>query len=91
MFSTFLLIEKAFHEYTYQIKYFHNILMIPLQHTIIQIQILILILILIYNLNLNFTNFSLLSHNYLDESILHLYSHTYRIIIVSFVDNIAHL
>ena len=91
MFSTFLLIEKAFHEYTYQIKYFHNILMIPLQHTIIQIQILIQILILIYNLNLNFTNFSLLSHNYLDESILHLYLHTYRIIIVSFVDNIAHL
>lgn len=85
MFSTFLLIEKAFHEYTYQIKYFHNILMIPLQHTIIQI------LILIYNLNLYFTNFSLLSHNYLDESILHLYLHAYRIIIVSLVDNIAHL
>lgn len=87
MLSTLLLIENAFHEYTYQIKYFHNILLIPLQHTIIQIQILILI----YNLNLYFTNFSLLSHNYLDESILHLYSHTYRIIIVSFVDNIAHL
>ena len=85
MFSTFLLIEKAFHEYTYQIKYFHNILMIPLQHTIIQI------LILIYNLNLYFTNFSLLSHNYLDESILHLHLYTYRIIIISFVDNIAHL
>ena len=85
MFSTFLLIEKVFHEYTYQIKYFHNILMIPLQHTIIQI------LITIYNLNLYFTNFSLLSHNYLDESILHLHLYTYRIIIVSFVDNIAHL
>ena len=85
MLSTLLLIENAFHEYTYQIKYFHNILLIPLQHTIIQI------LILIYNLNLYFTNFSLLSHNYLDESILHLYSHAYRIIIVSFVDNIAHL
>ena len=85
MFSTFLLIEKAFHEYTYQIKYFHNILMIPLQHTIIQI------LISIYNLNLYFTNFSLLLHNYLDESILHLYLHAYRIIIVSLVDNIAHL
>ena len=85
MFSTFLLIEKAFHEYTYQIKYFHNILMIPLQHTIIQI------LISIYNLNLYFTNFSLLSHNYVDESILHLHLYTYRIIIVSFVDNIAHL
>ena len=85
MFSTFLLIEKVFHEYTYQIKYFYNILMIPLQHTIIQI------LISIYNLNLYFTNFSLLSHNYLDESILHLHLYTYRIIIVSFVDNIAHL
>ena len=85
MLSTLLLIEKAFHEYTYQIKYFHNILMIPLQHTIIQI------LISIYNLNLYFTNFSLLSHNYLDESILHLYLHAYRIIIVSLVDNIAHL
>ena len=59
--------------------------MIPLQHTIIQI------LISIYNLNLYFTNFSLLSHNYLDESILHLHLYTYQIIIVSFVDNIAHL
>ena len=44
MLSTLLLIENAFHEYTYQIKYFHNILLIPLQHTIIQILISIYII-----------------------------------------------
>lgn len=67
MLSTLLLIENAFHEYTYQIKYFHNILLIPLQHTIIQI------LISIYSLDFYFTSFSILFHNYIDESRLHLY------------------